>query len=185
MMLCLCQTGRRSRGFTLIEIMVVIAIIGLIMAMGLPSLFQAFKAEGMRRAIQDIQKVCQDARSQAIFNNQTTYIYIYPGMTDRRFQLGGEPITGGAALADAETLATTNNETPSGGTTSGVLPDDVQIEMFDINQQDFAESAWGRVRFFPNGTSDEMVLVLRYKNDTRMIKLEYSTALTDVTEVHR
>ena len=33
----------RARGFTLIEIMVVIAIMGLIMAMGMPSIIQAFK----------------------------------------------------------------------------------------------------------------------------------------------
>ena len=46
--------GRASRvrvtpsAFTLIEIMIVVAIIGLIAAMGVPSILQIFRKEGMR-----------------------------------------------------------------------------------------------------------------------------------------
>ena len=176
----------RAPGFTLIEIMVVIAIIGLIMAMGMPSIQQAFKKEGMRKAVDEVQTVCARARSLAIFNNTTTWVYFYPQMQDRRYQLGGDPVVGGQALLDAQLTAGTGT-TPAAASseTSGTLPDEVQIEMFDINQQDFAESAWGRVRFFPNGTCDEMVMALRYKEDTKLIKLEFSTAMTDVTEVHK
>jgi len=174
----------RARGFTLIEIMVVIAIMGLIMAMGMPSIIQAFKKEGMRKGVEEVQKVCDKARSQAIFENKTTWVYFYPGLTDRRYQLGGDPVVGGVALLDAHAAADSGSSSASSDT-AGTLPDDVQIEMFDINQQDFAESPWGRVRFFPNGTCDEMVLVLRYKNDTRKITLEYATAMSDVEEVHR
>ena len=154
------RTG--SPGFTLIEIMVVIAIMGLVIAMGMPSIITAFKREGMRKAIYDVEEVCRNARAQAIFGNKTTWVYFYPQPADRRYQLGGDPVVGG-----------------------GVLPEGVQMDMLDINLQDFAESPWGRVRFFPNGTCDEMVLVLQYKDQFRKITLEYSTAMTDVTEVNK
>ena len=189
------QRAACQRGFTLIEIMVVIAIMGLIMAMGMPSIIQAFKKEGMRKAVDEVQNLCAKARSEAICNNRTTWVYFYPQMTDRRYQLDGDPVIGGAALMDqlsarnSDATTSTNSVLPShdaGNTDSaGVLPDDVQIEMFDINQQDFAESPYGRVRFFPDGTCDEMVLVLRYKADTRKISLEYATAMTEVEEIHK
>ena len=174
------RTG--SPGFTLIEIMVVIAIMGLVIAMGMPSIITAFKREGMRKAIYDVEEVCRNARAQAIFGNKTTWVYFYPQPADRRYQLGGDPVVGGAALADVASTATTS---AGGSETSGVLPEGVQMDMLDINLQDFAESPWGRVRFFPNGTCDEMVLVLQYKDQFRKITLEYATAMTDVTEVNK
>ena len=174
------RASTAPNGFTLIEIMVVIAIMGLVMAMGMPSIISAFKREGMRKAIYDVEQVCQTARADAIFHNHTTWVYFYPQPADRRFQLGGDPVTGGAALADVASFGTNS---AGGSATSGVLPEGVQMAMLDINQQDFAESPWGRVRFFPNGTCDEMVLVLHFKDQFRKISLEYSTAMTDVTEV--
>jgi hypothetical protein len=42
---------------------------------------------------------------------------------------------------------------------------------------DFSESEESYVRFFPNGTCDELTLVLHSGADWREIKLEFSTAL--------
>ena len=47
--------SRCRRGFTLLEIMVVVAIMGLIMAMGVPSILSALKKDGMRKAVSDLQ----------------------------------------------------------------------------------------------------------------------------------
>ena len=50
------------RAFTLIEIMVVVAIIGLIAAMGIPSILQSLQKDGMRKAVSDMKDVLTDAQ---------------------------------------------------------------------------------------------------------------------------
>ena len=73
--------------FTLIEIMIVVGIIGLVAAMGLPSITKALQKEGMRKAVSDVQDVFFSAREQAILNNQKVAVVFYP--RDRRFGVEG------------------------------------------------------------------------------------------------
>ena len=49
------------RAFTLIEVMIVVAIVGLIAAMGVPSIFQALRKDGMRKAISDVKDALDTA----------------------------------------------------------------------------------------------------------------------------
>ena len=156
--------------FTLIEIMIVVAIMGLIAAIGVPSILQTFRTEGMRKAVSDVQDVCAEARQDAILYNKTTAVIFYPQPQDRRFAV--EDAAGGVNKS-------------SGRVTSSSLPVGVEFAMLDINLQDFGASKWARVFFYPDGTSDEMTLVLLSQGERRKISLEFSTGLTTVSDVDR
>jgi prepilin-type N-terminal cleavage/methylation domain-containing protein len=162
---------RRSRdtchppAFTLIEVMIVVAIMGLIAAMGVPSILQTFRKEGMRKAVMD---VCGEARTRAILQNQKTAVIFHP--QERRFEMEGAT---GAVNAS------------SGRVRSATLPAGVEMAMLDISLQDYGASEWARVFFYPDGTSDEMTLVLHSSDDWRKITLEFSTGLATVSDVNK
>ena len=140
------------RAFTLIEVMIVVAIIGLIAAMGVPSILQALRKDGMRKAVSDVKEGLDNARTRAIVSGQATEVIFNP----LQRSIG-----------------------------STALPDGVDIAMLDINLLDYGATEEARVRFYPNGTCDELTLVLHSRDEWEKITLEFSTALASVSPVTR
>jgi prepilin-type N-terminal cleavage/methylation domain-containing protein len=155
------NSSRLRRGFTLIEIMIVVGIIGLIMGMGVPTLFQMLHRSGLPKMVDDVMELCRQARARAIMQGVTVKIVFHP--QERRCELAG-----GAALAGAP-----------GKAVGGVaFEDNVMIEMLDVNLREYKDEDEVGVRFFQNGTSDEMMLILRSdKNEKRGIMLEITTGV--------
>jgi len=146
---------RDRGGFTLVEIMIVVAIMGLILAAGVPALDRALRKEGFRKTLSDITDVCIETRKQAIINGEEADIVFHP-----------------------------KDRTLSGGGKSAKIEDNVTIEMLDVNLTEYKEAEEAKVRFFPNGTCDEMTLILHAvdKNQWRKITLEITTSLASVTD---
>lgn len=159
-------THRVRRAFTLIEIMIVVAIIGLIAAMGLPSMAKALQKEGMRKAVSDVQDVFFSAREQAIVANKKVAVVFFPH--ERRFGVEG---------------AVASVNVHSGKTLTATLPDNVDFAMLDIFHRDYTQSDWAKVFFNPDGTSDECVIVLISKGRSEKITLEYATGIPEVSSV--
>jgi len=171
-------TRHGAAAFTLIEIMVVVAIMGLILATGIPSIYQIWKKEGMRQAVDDVREVCSNARARAIFSGSQVDVVFYP--LERRFEVGGGSVST-APSREGEVENLERPPPPPGSGQTGQLPEDVIIEMLDVNLSEYRESEFVRVRFFPNGTSDELTLILRSsKNEQRGITLEITTGLASV-----
>jgi prepilin-type N-terminal cleavage/methylation domain-containing protein len=146
-----------SRGFTLIEVMMVVAIIGLTLTMGLPGFLRVLQKEGMRKAEYEMVEACKEARRAAIMNNEKTYLVIHP-------LLGTFEVPGTYAQKQ--------------------LPNDIAIDILGVNFIQYERADEARVCFFPNGTSDEFTIVLHSLGGVyRKIFLDTVTALPDIENI--
>jgi prepilin-type N-terminal cleavage/methylation domain-containing protein len=157
------------RAFTLIEIMMVVAILGLVMAMGVPGILAGLREEPMRKAVNDVVEICGHARAMAILSGKTTTVVFHPH---------DGTIDGGDAPAGAVSTRNSGQVTTSAQFENGII-----IEALDINLIEDKDAEIAGVRFFPNGTSDEMTLILHSGEDWRKITLEVTTALASATTV--
>lgn len=171
--------GTRPSGsaFTLIEVMVVVGIMGLILAAGIPSLIRVLQKSGMRKVISDVEDVCKAARRQAIMSGAPADLIFHP--REGRMEVGAAP----ASEAGAGEMPGEHAASAVVGK-SAQIPEEILIEMLDINLSEYKDSEWARVRFFPNGTSDELTLILRSSNNEwKKITLEVSTGYASVDNV--
>ena len=152
--------------------MMVVAIIGLIMATGVPAILSINHEAPLRKAVNDMMEICSHARAQAILGGQTTTIVFHPRV--RQVALSGGAGSGPAAPATRVGRASVN---------ASEFGPSVVIEGLGINNFDYTDSEEARVRFFANGTSDEMTLVLSSNGEYRKITLEVTTALATVGSV--
>ena len=110
----------------------------------------------------DVQQLLGDARARAIYSGRTTQVVFYPA--EKRLEIADAPVDtapqtlGRSLTPDADAVSRPALQFNAQG--SVVLPDNVDIAMLDINMYDFGASEVARVRFFPNGTCDELTLVL-------------------------
>lgn len=178
--------GRRGPGaFTMIEIMIVVSIAAMIMAMGVPAIFSALKKDAMRQAVSDVVEACSQARAHAIISGYPTEVVFQPmdysfsiGMATAERAGGGAPGNGGSSgFADT---ASTGGPPPPGF--SRQFDEELVLEILSVNLVEFKDEETARVRFFPNGTSDEFTIVLQWPRTHafRKITLDIITGLADV-----
>jgi prepilin-type N-terminal cleavage/methylation domain-containing protein len=157
-------------GFTLIELMMVVAIIGLMMASGVPAILSVTREAPLRKATNDMMEICTRARAQAILQGQTMIVTFHFHPRLRTVELNGGAGASAPSTRAGHAAVNATEFDPS-----------VVIEGLGINGYDYTDSDGAAfVHFFANGTSDEMTLVLSSLGEYRKITLEEITALASV-----
>jgi len=159
-----------AAGFTLMEIMVVVAIIGLCAAMSVPGILQMRREGPMRKAVNDVLELCSRARAGAVMKDTTTYLVFHPH--DRKIDLMG---------GDANQALTTRlGQHPIMSTQ---FDPSVSIEGLGISLKDCTDVDGAKVNFYDNGTCDEMTLILLCDGHRQEITLELTTALPTIKQL--
>lgn len=172
----------RGRAFTLVEIMIVVGIIAIVVAMGMPAFVQTFKKEPLRKAVSDIVDACNEARAQAILKGIPAVLTIRAADG----QIAVATINTNAPGIEGADLPLIESGSAEGATApafSARLHDDIAVILLYVNLKDRMEAEESRVRFYPNGTSDEFAIVLQSGGGIRKISLECVTGLPTVESI--
>ena len=179
--------SRSPRAFTLVEIMIVVAIIAVVMGMGIPSMFRAADRGNMRAAVRDVLEACQQARAAAILTGQPYELQILPGTRDFRVVPAAavSRVTANIVGPPPDVLQPDKPVTPPAAVSHSVqISQSIYIELLDVNFLEFKDAEEARVKFRPNGTSDEFTIVLRSDaNEWRKISLEVTTGLAEMEPI--
>jgi type II secretory pathway pseudopilin PulG len=149
------------------ELMVVVAIIGLVAAMSVPSILTMRHEAPMRKAVNDVLEMCERARAGAVLKNTTATIIFHPRTSSLELENGDANTALSTRLGKAPVMATQFD--PS-----------VKIEGLGINLKDWTDADSAPVQFFENGTCDEMTLILECEGERQMITLELATSLPTI-----
>jgi prepilin-type N-terminal cleavage/methylation domain-containing protein len=172
---------RQNRAFTLIEIMIVMAIIAIIMGMGVPSMMRAMEKDDLARAVRDVIEGCKTARDRAILQG-VPWVFIVRengqlNVEAAPMEMGRPKSAYGLDEAGEEGRVASNAAAPD-APYSGFprqLGEDVMVQLIDVNFISYMEAPEARVRFFPNGIADEFAIVMAWKGKQRSVTVDIIT----------
>lgn len=169
--------------------MIVIGIIALIMTAGIPLMTRAMNKNQLAKAINDTLEGCKLARDRAILQNKP-YDFVIRNRSEKDAEIAVEEARvkdvsatpSAMAGSAAGTLAAPTSAPASAKDSGSLLGDfprklgeDVAVEAVFVNMIDHMGASEARVRFFPNGTSDEFMVTFAYQGNRRTVKVDIIT----------
>lgn len=157
-------------GFTLIEIMMVVGLILITFTVGIPSFVSSNNQRPMRLATKNLMEALNTARAQSIIRGVVV-----------EFQINPQEYTFNVMPTSQRTELNENVQSGSPDTQRGLfkvkLPDEVGIELLDVNFVDLKEEESAVLKFYSNGTSEEFKMVIRsLSGEYRLITVDPITA---------
>jgi prepilin-type N-terminal cleavage/methylation domain-containing protein len=169
------------RAFTLIEIMIVIAIIAMVVTAGIPMMARALNKNQLSKAVNDVLEGCKLARDRAILQNRA-YDFVIRAKNETEWDMNVELDKSKDGVARSTTSTTTSSSAASSKDGGSLIADfprpfgsDVAFELIYVNLVDQMGAEEARVRFFPNGTADEFTLIMHVQGKRRTIKVDIVT----------
>jgi prepilin-type N-terminal cleavage/methylation domain-containing protein len=162
-----------KRAFTLVEIMVVVAVMGLLIGISIPAFRNITKKAPLEQGISDVESLCRQARAEAIVGQQAMDVVfneseeIVALTAAARVINAPDPFTG--------LMIKTTEETQ--------LIDQVALEVdLQIVEPEADEFTLDeiRIRFYPNGTSETLALRVAGDDEAYLLTLDPVTGRTTV-----
>lgn len=161
-----------NRAFTLVEIMVVVAILGILAGITVPTFKAIMDKAPLEQAISDVEALCRQARAEAIVKERpmdvilndsqnTVTLSTAARVVNRPDEITGEiaRITEEASAVDSVTL-------------------EAELEIFDPVPLMPGDDV--RIRFYPNGTAETLDLVVSDGGEGYRLVLDPVTGHTAV-----
>jgi Tfp pilus assembly protein FimT len=159
--------------------MIVIAIIAIVTTAGIPMATRALKKDPLMKVVNDTLEGCKLARDRAILQNRPYDFVIRNRSENEEDEITVEPARqkGSGSGSGAPSTAAAGPKEVGGlvGDFPRKRDKRVAIELLYVNLVDQMNADEAHVRFYPNGTSDEFMVIYSYEGKRRTIKVDIIT----------
>jgi prepilin-type N-terminal cleavage/methylation domain-containing protein len=180
-----------ARAFTLLELVIVVAVMAIVLAMGIPAIRSATHRDPMAQGVVDFMDACQGsmehpgARSLAILKGRNMELRIFP--QERRIEVGEARSSVNSGAAPTSSTEPSADAAPKSAASTGFsaqLSDRLHFKTLDVNFLNCLDADEATVTFYPDGTSDEFsVILVSDAGEARWISLDIVTALPQVVNL--
>jgi len=170
-------------GFTLIELLVAIAIGLIILGLAVPVL-REIRRPPLTQATKDFLDACGHARNRAIMEGVPTQLVIREAGAEISVEAAPYGVVGATNGVSPDSFVANADQTGVGPSFLRRIDDpDVAFEAISVNQRSFMEAPATAVRFFPNGTADQLDAVLSWRrSEARRLTVEAMTGLAQAAD---
>jgi type II secretion system protein H len=164
---------RHIRGFTLLEIMTVIVIMGVMIAITMPSMKAMNEKNKLRSTARELIALMKYARSEAVFGHRMTEVFL--DLDKRLYWMD-------LRTPDAKTGEYNPKAKKTQLEQKRELNNKISFDEVSVYDSNIVKGKLIAVDFYPDGSASPMLITLANLNGSKMtIEIIKSTGLTEVT----